>query len=134
MLSMLGSPRKERPRSIHQHLSAEHKLPNLSPKFLFTQYKESNPVLTNQQEANINSLFVFTLLQRNLSPCTVFQSSFLCARLDAAQFTNHWVRAYQINKFSMKKFVLKWENSQQECSRARLQRNFKLGSRGKGKT
>lgn len=94
MLSMFGSPRKESPRSTNQHLPAELKLPNLAPRLLFVPYKENNPALAHQQMPSLTFSFLLTLVYENLSPCTTFQSSFLCARLDAAQFMNRLLGQY----------------------------------------
>lgn len=66
--SVRGSPGKERPRPANQRSSVLHKLPNMVPKCPFASYKESKPALTSQQMPNTTSLFLLTLLHKNVFP------------------------------------------------------------------
>lgn len=53
--------------STNQHWPAQHKLPDAAPGLLFAPYKESNPALTSQHTPSIISLFLLTLVDKNLS-------------------------------------------------------------------
>lgn len=107
---MLCSSRKGRPRATYPCLLTQHKLPDLALRLLFAPYKEGNPALTNQQTPSVNSLFLLTLVYKNLSSSTALYRSFLSARLDVVPFVIDWtfIRSVNCRGFFLLTVYMNW--------------------------
>ena len=64
-----------------------------APRLPSAPWRESNPALPSQPTPSITSLFLLPLVYKNLF-VQLFHGNFLSARLGAAQFINHWIKAY----------------------------------------
>ena len=64
-----------------------------APRHPSAPWRESNPALPSQPMPSITSLFLLPLVYKNLF-VQLFHGNFLSARLGAAQFINHWIKAY----------------------------------------
>lgn len=63
-------------------LARSAQVTRLAPRLSFAPSKESNSALTKQQTSSLTSLFLLSLVCRNLLPCLSLQSSFLSTRLE----------------------------------------------------